>query len=82
MIFETELAYFESIKEELLRHNSGQFAVIRGDRLLGTYTTDHEAFEAGVREFRLEPFLLKPIVEEEQVVQYPALAVGAIHAHP
>ena len=82
MIFETELAYFESIKEELLRHNAGQFAVIKGDRLLGTYTTDREAFQAGVKEFQLEQFLLKHVVETEEVIQYPALAVGAIRAHP
>jgi hypothetical protein len=82
MTLETELTYFESIKEELLRHNAGQFAVIKGDRLLGTYTTDREAFQAGVKEFRLEPFLLKHVVETEEVIQYPALAVGAVHARP
>jgi len=80
MALEQELQYFDAHKSELLEHYAGQFALIKGDSLLGTYTTLEEAFEAGVRALGNQPFLIKQVLETEEVIQYPALAVGMIHA--
>lgn len=82
MVLEDELEFFDSQKEKLLKHHKGQFALIKGRKLLGTYTTWGEAFDAGVKLFGNVPFLIKRVQEEEEVVQFPALIVGAISAEP
>jgi len=82
MALERELAYFEAHKSELLSTYQGQFALIYGDELLGTYTRFEEAFEAGVARLGNESFLVQPIVENAGQVQFPALAVGLLRAHP
>jgi len=81
MVLEQELIYFEAHKSEWLQHYKGQVALVKGTALHGTFTTGHEAFEAGVRLFGRASFLVKEILEEDQTIQYPALAVGMISAH-
>lgn len=81
MALEKELEFFKSQKDELLRYYKGQFALIKDDKLLGTFTTLAEAFEAGVRSLGNQPFLIKQVMEGDEVIQYPALAVGMLYAH-
>ena len=80
MPLEQELQYYSAHKIELLEHHQGQFALIKGDALLGTYTTLEEAFDAGVKALGNQPFLIKQVLETDEVIQYPALAVGMLHA--
>lgn len=79
---EQELAYFQAVKGDLLKHNKGQFALIKGSELLGTFTTAPEAFEAGVKALGNQPFLIKQVVEDEETISYPALSVGMLYARP
>ena len=81
MVLQKELEYFEREKSRLLAHYKGQFALIKGDELAGTYTTFAEAFEAGVRAFGNQPFLIRAVAEKGEITQYPALAVGMINTH-
>lgn len=81
MELKEELEYFISVKEELLKHYKGQFALIKGKELIGTYTTWEEAFNGGVKQLGNVPFLIKQIQEKDEFVQFPALIVGAISAH-
>jgi len=55
--------------------------VIKSDRFLGAYTTEQEAYEAGLKEFGNVPFLIKRVVKEEEVVRFPALAIGVVNAN-
>jgi hypothetical protein len=80
MALEQETAYFEEKKAEWLQHYTGQFALVHGDELLGTFTQFDEAFDAGVKRLGNQPFLIKQIVETETPVQFPALVVGMIGA--
>lgn len=80
MALERELEFFKRRRAEWLQHYKGQFALIKEERLIGTYTTFQEAFEAGVRELGNQAFLIKQVTEEEEVIQYPALTVGMIRA--
>jgi hypothetical protein len=82
MELQQELEYFMSIKEELLKHSKGKFALIKGRELVDTYTTWTEAFDAGIVRFGNVSFLIKPIQEEDEKVQFPVLIVGAINANP
>ena len=81
MALEEELKRYESMKAELLQHHKGQFALIKGNELLGTFTTQQEAFQAGIKALGNQPFLIKEIKELEDTLQYPALVVGLISAH-
>jgi len=82
MALEREREYYESLKEDLLRHHEGQFAVIHADQLLGTYTTFDEALAAGVRAYGTQPFLIQEVAEKAGEIQHPALTVGMLYAPP
>lgn len=81
MVLKAELGFYNNQKEELLKHYKGQFALIKGKKLIGTYTTWEEAFNDAIETFGNSPFLIKPVQEEEEFVQFPALLVGAINAN-
>lgn len=81
MELERELEHFLSIKEELLKHYKGQFVLIKDKEVIGTYTTWEEAFNEAVEKFGNVPFLIKPVQEKEETIQFPALLVGAISAN-
>lgn len=75
-----ELEYFKKIKANLLQTNKGQFALIKGDELVGTYTKFEEAYETGIEKFGEESFLVKPIAEKESPHLIPALDNCLINA--
>ena len=80
MELEKELKYYESIKDELLKHHEGKFALIKKDKLINTFTKMEEAYENGVKNFGTEPFLIKKITKEETIESIPSLMTGAISA--
>lgn len=82
MELQQELEYFESIKQDLLKHHKSKFALIKGPELVDTFTTWDEAFNAGIDRFGNVPFLIKPVQEEEERAQFPAFVVGAINVNP
>ena len=73
-----EVEYFQERKEELLQKSQGQFALIRGRELLGTFTTYAEAYEAGVERFGNAPMLIRRITKEDPTEQVPALMHGLL----
>jgi hypothetical protein len=75
-----ELAFFQEQKAKLLEHNNGQFALIKGRALYGTFTTFDEAYAAGVKLFGNQPMLIKQILAEEPSVQVPAFSFGLIRS--
>ncbi len=81
-VLRTELAYYERIKPELLQHNAGQFALIKGEELIGTFTKREEAYEAGVKRFGNVPMLIRQVLLAEPVQQIPALTHGLLNARP
>jgi len=81
-VLQVELAYFERIKPDLLKHHLGQFALIKGEVLVGTFTKREEAYEEGVKRFGNVPMLIKQVVTEEPVQQIPALMHGLLNARP
>src|SRR5688572_22512953 len=59
MTLDTELRFFEANKEEWLRTYQGQFALVKGKDLLGTFTTMEEAFNEGIHKLGNQPFLIR-----------------------
>lgn len=81
MALETELRFFESIKEDLLKKASGKYALIVGKELIGTFDHRAEAYERGVHRFGNVPMLIHRIVEGSNGPEViPALTLGLLHA--
>lgn len=82
MWLEKELRYFEAHKAELLKHHENQFVLIKGEQLVGAFTTPQEAYQAGIQQFGNQPFLIKQVTKEDVTAYFPALTLGLIHARP
>ncbi len=78
-ILQTELDFYDKHKQEYLNLYKGQFVLIKGEQLVGTFTTDEEAYKAGIEQFGNQPFLIKQVLEDGTKVSYPALTVGVIN---
>ena len=61
MIFEKELRYYESRKDELLKFYENKFALIKGEPLIDTFTTIEEAYVDGIKRFGSDIFLIRKI---------------------
>ncbi|MFB6272799.1 MAG: hypothetical protein ABEL51_07910 [Salinibacter sp.] len=80
-MLDDELGYFEAHKDELVEHYEGQFVLIKDNELIQAFSTEKEAYEAGIARFGNEPFLIKRVVrEDEPVAHYPALSLGVLNA--
>jgi len=81
MALEQELAYFERHLDEWLPIYRGQFVVIKGDELLGSFSTFEEALKAGVGKYGTDAFLIREVSPEAPAAYHPALTVGGLFAH-
>jgi len=77
---EREIAYFKSKRAEWLQHYTGQYALVMGEALTGTFTSFSEAYSVGVDRFGSDQFLVRQIVEHDAEQSLPALFVGALFA--
>lgn len=75
---QTEFEYFQKQKQEYLKLYKGQFVLIKDVELAGTFTTEAEAYNAGLEKFGNQPFFIKQVLDNEGTVSYPALTVGMI----
>ncbi len=75
-----ELEFFYQEKARLFQTNKGQFVLIRGKELGGTFTTFEEAYDEGIRKYGNVSFLVKQILEPEPVHEIPALTYGLMRA--
>ena len=75
---QTELEYFQKHKQEYLKLYKSQFVLIKGEVFAGAFTTDAEAYQAGLEKFGNEPFLIKQVLDEDGTVAYPAFTVAMI----
>jgi len=81
MELEKELEFYKSQYKELLSHYENQFVLIKGDKLLGSFTTDLEAYKAGLERLGNQPFLIKRVVKGEEIDRAPALVLGLLNAN-
>jgi hypothetical protein len=81
MALETEKAFYDTIRDELLRHNNGKFALIVGSELLGVFDRPETAYTKGIELRGNVPMLIKPITEQEKVKIIPAMVLGLMNAH-
>jgi len=80
VLLDKELKFYRSQRDELLKHYENQFVLISGNELLGSFTTDLEAYEAGLKKVGNVPFLIKKVVRKESIEKAPALVLGLLNA--
>jgi len=66
---EQEVRTYNRLLPELLAQ-SGRFALIKGDHLVDTFDSYHDAMKRGYAEFGLEPFMVKLIAPAEPVAYF------------
>ena len=80
MLFEQEMKLYASRKEEFLKYYEGQFVLIKGETFAGSYTTDEQAYEAGLEKFGNVPFLIQRVEKEKPIVRLPNITLGLLNA--
>jgi len=77
---EKEYQYFEKNKADLLSQYKDKFALIKDEKLAGTFDTDQDAYKAGLALFGNVPFLIVRIQENEEKRWIPVLSLGLLNA--
>lgn len=80
-MLENELAFYETIKEELLRHHEGKFVLIIGNEQLGVFEESEDAYKHGIELRGNVPMLIKRIQRTEPVELIPAMVLRLLNAH-
>lgn len=75
-ILKVEVVTFNENLEKWLATYEGKFALVVGDRLIGTFDTAEAAFEAGVAHFGGRAMLIRRIERQQAVDRNPALLCG------
>ena len=75
-----EYQYYTKIKGDLLRQYKGKFALIKDEKLAGTFDTDQDAYKAGVDKFGNVPFLIIRILDGDENTWIPVLSLGLLNA--
>jgi len=78
MSFETELAVFAQHRAEWLTDHEGQFVLIKGTEY-SFYSSDDEAYRAGVDKYGDVDVLIKQVLSEDLVEDSPALLYGLLN---
>jgi hypothetical protein len=80
-MLETERNYFDRIRPGLLELGPTMFVVIKGETLIGTYSTFDQALQEGAIKCGTDdPFLVRRVDQQTENISIPALAVGILHA--
>lgn len=70
MAFEKEMSYYNHNKKLLLEKYTDRYLVIVGDKLIGDYSSEKEAYDESLKEFKLGSFLIKKCVKDETIQSF------------
>jgi len=66
----SELRAFEKALPELLPRHEGEYVVMRGNKIIHWAGTYHDALQWAYREYGLEPFFVKRVSAEQNIVHF------------
>jgi len=84
-MLERERKYFEAHRGELLEKYPGKYALIKNEKLIGTFDSLEDALSEGARLYGTDSFLVRKIEETDEKIYIPALTLGILRAdstHP
>jgi hypothetical protein len=80
-MLETEIAFMETHREELIRQYGGRFLVIKGEQVSGAFDELEDALQGAVLKYGLDNVLIRRPADSQMEVSVPALTLGIIHAN-
>lgn len=81
LTLENEIGLYETNKEDWVdQYGEGKFVAIKEEVVPGPYDSQEKAYEEGLNEFGLDPFLVQRVPKEEQINHLPTLELGITHA--
>jgi len=69
-LLKKDLDYFESKLDELLGKSKGEYALIHEGQLIDTFKSKEDAIKKGYELFGNSPFLVKLIIEVEDILNF------------
>ncbi len=81
MALETELAHYETIKPDLLKHHEGKYVLVIGNEHFGVFDKREDAYARGIELKGNVPMLIKQIQKVDPIEHIPAMVLGLINAH-
>lgn len=79
-MLEQERSFYQEKLEEWLFQFPNKFVLIKGQELIGTFSSSSEALAEGVRRFGLTSFLIRQVQDAQEEVNIPALTLGLLNA--
>jgi hypothetical protein len=67
MSLQVELEWFDKRRNFWLKTHKGKYALVSGRRAAGFFIHWPNAFKAGLRKFGVKPFLIKRVLEGDEV---------------
>ncbi len=77
-VLKKELKFFERNKSRFIKKYPGQYVLIKDNNLQGSYSTEEEAYKAGIEKFGNTPFMIRQVLKDEPIYAIPALNVGLV----
>jgi len=71
-----ELRVFEARRADLLGRARGQYALVKGDRVVDTFVSLEDALKHGYAEFGNQPFLVKQVIETDVPLEFASFNVA------
>ncbi|HPD19108.1 MAG TPA: hypothetical protein PLF61_05550 [Candidatus Goldiibacteriota bacterium] len=69
-ILQKEINFFQSNLKELLSKAKGEYALIKDEKLIDIFKSKEDAIKRGYELFGNSPFLVKQIVETEEIINF------------
>lgn len=69
-MLEVELKTYTKEKKILLKEHENEFVLIKENKIEGIFETQNDAIRVGISKFGNSPFLVKKIVEREQIQNF------------
>jgi hypothetical protein len=76
MALETEIAKYNELLPDLLAQGEGKYVVVAGERLVGIFETNDDAYTAGLEAVGVHPFLLRQILKVQPRAFLPSILVS------
>lgn len=76
LTLQTELDAFERLRMTLLDRSPGNYALVKGNTLVDTFSSEAAAIREGYRRFGNNPFLVKRIVVADVPMNFTSFNLG------
>lgn len=70
-----EYQFYFGVKADLLKQYKGKFALIKEQKVVGTFDTDQDAYKTGLEKLGNVPFLIIRIQEGDENTWIPVLSM-------